>query len=835
MRLRTGEAYTRRVSTQDQIEIGANPVAPGRAAGRDILAGLNAGQFAAASHAGGPLLIVAGPGSGKTRVMAHRVAYLIGHENVPPWRILAVTFTNKAARELRERCERLVSGSAGRLQVFTFHGFCARVLRQDGEHAGLKPGFTIYDDDDQTRTMKRILEDLQVDTKQTTAASVLHRISDAKNRMMGPEMFAERIETYKDEVVARAYSRYQAVLFKANAVDFDDLLLKVFMLLSEHPDVLVKWQDRYRYFLIDEFQDTNPLQFEVARLLASRDRNICVVGDPDQSIYSWRHADPTNLHEFLRVWPDAKVVTLDQSYRSSQTILSAADAVISKNSGRLEKNLWTENPKGLPVAVAEAYDEDEEARLVLDEAQRLVEKEGIPRREIAVMYRINAQSRAMEVACNRQGVPYRLVGGVKFYERAEVKDVLAYLRAVSNPADDAALDRIINTPSRGISERTVSELRRASIVNNMTMLEVVFASQDEAGAGRGPLSMDLQARALKAVGMFGDLMKRLIEQSLVLQPTELIDLVLERTGYLKLLKDDQEKGEERTENVRELRGTAEQFTESQGGADPRENLAAFLENVALVSDVDDMDKPGRRRTPSPLQGEGQGVGRTLASAIPSPSQGEGEGEVRASLPDPITLITMHQAKGLEFDAVFIVGMEEGLLPHSRSLEDPAQLQEERRICYVGMTRARKRLYLLHAFQRSFRGSRMASEPSRFLAEIPASLVSKRAIRNMGRRGNIMPDPVAAKHAASVPAPRIVSKAKLALSAGDRVRHGLFGDGVVVSAREVGDDVEVTVAFAGKGVKKLLLSFAPLEKVSVTKRDDPANPLPEVAEPGLDGP
>lgn len=789
-----------------------------RARGRDILAGLNPGQLAAASHAGGPLLIVAGPGSGKTRVMAHRVAYLIGHENVPPWRILAVTFTNKAARELKERCEKLASGSAGQLQVFTFHGFCARVLRQDGEFLGLKPEFTIYDVDDQTRTMKRILEDLQVDTKQTTPSSVLNRISDAKNRMMSPEMFAERTDTYKDEVVARAYSRYQAALFNANAVDFDDLLLKVFTLLNEHPDVLVKWQDRYRYFLIDEFQDTNPLQFEVARLLASRERNICVVGDPDQSIYSWRHADPTNLHEFLRVWPDAKVVTLDQSYRSSQTILAAADAVISKNSGRLEKNLWTENGKGMPVALAEAYDEDEEARLVLDEAQRLVEKEGIPRREIAVMYRINAQSRAMEVACNRQGVPYRLVGGVKFYERAEVRDVLAYLRLVSNPADAAALDRIINTPSRGISERTVAELRRTSIVNNLTMLEAVFASQDEAGAGRGPLNMDLPARALKAVGMFGDLMKRLIEQSLVLQPTELIDLALDRTGYLTLLKDDQEKGEERTENVRELRGTAEQFTESQGGADPRENLASFLENVALVSDVDGMDRPGRRR-----------VGVDPTTSVLSPSDGE------ISKSDPITLITLHQAKGLEFDAVFIVGMEEGLLPHSRSLEDPAQLQEERRICYVGMTRARKRLYLLNAFQRSFRGSRMASSPSRFLAEIPGALVSRRVVRNMGRQGNVLPDPVAVKHAASIPAPKVMSKPKLALASGDRVRHAMFGDGVVVSAREVRDDIEATVAFAGKGVKKLLLSFAPLEKVSVVKRDDPHNPLPEVAEPGLDGP
>ena len=771
-------------------------------------------------------MIVAGPGSGKTRVMAHRVAYLIGQEGVAPWCILAVTFTNKAARELRERCERLVPGSAGRLQVFTFHGFCARVLRRDGERVGLNPGFTIYDEDDQARTMKRVLEDLQVDTKQIKPSGVLARISDAKNLMVGPETFAERTETYRDEVDARAYARYQAALYKANAVDFDDLLLKVFLLFSEHPDVLSKYQDRYRHLLVDEFQDTNPLQFEVARFLAASHRNICVVGDPDQSIYSWRHADPTNLHEFLRVWPDAKVVTLDQSYRSTQTILSAADAVISNNQDRLKKDLWTANVQGAPVAVAEAYDEDEEARLVLDEIQRLVEKDGISRREIAVMYRINAQSRAMEVACNRQGVGYRLVGGVKFYDRAEVKDVLAYLRLVSNPADDAALDRIINAPSRGISERTVAELRRAAFSTNSTMLDIVFASQDEAGAGRGPLTLELGARALNALSAFGDLAKRLIEQSMVLQPTELIDLVLERTGYLRMLKDDAERGGERIENLAELRGTADQFAEAQAGTDPRENLAAFLENVALVSDVDEMDRQTGTPRPPPES---------------SPSEGEEKrGELHSSQReeqrrDPITLITLHQAKGLEFDAVFIIGMEEGLLPHSRSLEDPSQLQEERRLCYVGMTRARKRLYLLHAFQRSFRGSRMASEPSRFMTEIPQALISARVMRNLGRRGGIVPDPVAVKRAATMPGPKVTSKPKLALSPGDRVRHQLFGDGVVVSAKDGRDDVEVTVAFAGKGVKKLLLSFAPLEKVSVAERNDPSNPAPQVAEPELDGP
>ncbi len=805
------------------------------------LAGLNPRQREAAAYVSSPLLIVAGPGSGKTRVMAHRVAYLIGHEGVAPWRILAVTFTNKAARELRERCERLVGGEeveshpspqpspargegvkgelspaerggderGGRrriaLQVFTFHGFCARVLRQDGERVGLKSGFTIYDDDDQERVMKRVLEDLDADKKQFPPIGVLHAISDAKNRMLGPEQVIARVQSYRDEVIARAYPRYEAALAKANAADFDDLLLKVFHLFQGHPDALARFQDRYQHLLVDEFQDTNPLQFEVARMLAARHRNICVVGDPDQSIYSWRHADPTNLHEFLRVFPDAKVVTLDQSYRSTQTILSAADAVITNNAGRLDKKLWTENPQGAQVALAEAYDEDEEARLVLDEVDRLVAKDGINPRDVAVMYRINAQSRALEVACNRRGLPYRLVGGLKFYDRAEVKDVLAYLRMASNPADDSAVERIINTPPRGISERTVSELRRAAIAPNVPLLDMVFSLQERGGQA----SPVLQPRAAGAVAAFADLAKRLIEQSMTLQPADLIDLVLDRSGYLQSLRDDEDRGDERTENVRELRGTAELFAFDQPGADPRQALAAFLENVALVSDVDLMDSPVRANSPS--YGEGQSAGERANWA---PRQARGDAQA------PITFITLHQAKGLEFDAVFIIGMEEGLLPHSRSLESEQDLQEERRICYVGMTRARRRLYLLHAFQRSFRGSRMPSAPSRFLAEIPPALLSVRSIRNTGRRANLVPDPMAVKRAAEVPAARVMSRPKLALSPGDRVRHELFGDGVVVSAKEVRGDTEVTVAFAGKGVKRLMLAFAPLERVSSPKGAGP---------------
>ena len=428
----------------------------------NILDGLSPRQREAVQHENGPLLIVAGPGSGKTRVMAHRVAHLITERDVAPWRILAVTFTNKAARELRERCNSLVPESADALQVRTFHSFCAQVLRTFPESAGLEPGYSIYDDDDQARTVRRVLDDLEIDQKQFPPRTLMGAISDAKNRMIGPDVFASTTESYREEVAARVYERYEATLKAANSVDFDDLLLKVFLMLEGNADLREQYQDRYEYLLVDEFQDTNPLQFHIARLLSGSHRNICVVGDPDQSIYSWRNADPSNLVDFQSTYADATVVTLDQSYRSTQLILEAADAVIANNETRLEKHLWTDNDRGRPVALAEAYDEREEARIVLDEVEKLFDTEGVPRGEMAVMYRINAQSRAMEVACNRRGLPYRLVGGVKFYQRKEIRDTLSFLRLVNNPADDAALERIINVPARGISQRSMLELRRVA-------------------------------------------------------------------------------------------------------------------------------------------------------------------------------------------------------------------------------------------------------------------------------------------------------------------------------------------------------------------------------------
>ena len=742
----------------------------------NLLFGLSDRQRDAVTHTDGPLLIIAGPGSGKTRVMAHRVAYLIGVTGVSPWKILGVTFTNKAARELLERCERLVGLGSNELQVRTFHGFCARVLRSDGENVGLQSDFTIYDSDDQARVIRRILEDIDIDPKQFPPRSVLAVISDAKNNLQSPEQLSKRTETYRDEVMSRIYEAYEAALHRANAVDFDDLLSKTYTLLEGHPEILEKYQQRYEYLLVDEFQDTNPLQFQVARLLALKSRNICVVGDPDQSIYSWRHADPSNLTDFQSTFNETKIVTLDQSYRSTQIILEAADSVIGNNDERMEKNLWTENDRGSRITVAEAYNEEEEARLVLQATVELQEKHGIDRNEIAVMYRVNAQSRAFEVTCNREGIPYRLVGGVKFYDRKEVKDILAFLSLIANPAADAALERVINVPARGISAKSLTELRRVALVNNVPILDVILDISRVKGGDEEPAAYGctLATRALNSIATFGDLITRLIEQSMALDTTELIDLAVERTGYGAMLREDKERGEERMENLQELRASAEQFS----GSDERGQLTDFLENVALVSDVDGL-------------------------------QGGDDSEIDA---DAITLITLHQAKGLEYDAVFLVGLEDGMLPHSRSLEDPAQLEEERRLLYVGMTRARKRLYMFRAFQRRFHGQSGSQTASRFLLEIPESLVTIRDIRGHSRVADRIPDPMWTKRAASTPAPRPATRSADEFAPGEKVKHDVFGEGVVVSSSGSGSDTQVTVAFVGEGVKRLMLSFAPIERI-----------------------
>lgn len=727
----------------------------------DILEGLNQHQREAVEAIEGPVLIVAGPGTGKTRVITHHIAYLVRVCGVSPYRIAALTFTNKAAREMRDRLQRLIGTVADRLTVGTFHALCASILRREGDRIGLDRSFVIYDDDDQVTLIKRSMEELEVDPKRFAPRAIQSAISRAKSQLMDAEGYALHRESYFEEVVSRVYGRYQELLGRNGAADFDDLLLKTYQLFRDHEDVLGKYQNRYVHVLVDEFQDTNVPQYAIARQLSGKHRNIRVVGDPDQSIYSWRNADIRNILSFQRDYPEAKVVALEENYRSTKTILEAAQSLISVNQQRVEKDLWTSKDRGVPVEITEAYNEEEEAQLVVRKIEELARDHGYLKGDIAVMYRVNAQSRALEEACLRYGVPYQLVGGVKFYQRREVKDLIAYLRLLLNPADDVSLTRVINVPSRGIGQRTMDELTRWARGGEVSLYSAMEAIARKEETEEQALSA-LPARTAKALVNFYNLIASLMKDTQEMDVVQAIDLVLERTGYKRFLLEDAERGEERWENIQEFRGTAQEFRNME----PREGLASFLESVSLVTDVDTMEEKA----------------------------------------DAITLITLHQAKGLEFLVVFIVGMEEGLLPHIRSMDDPGEMEEERRLCYVGMTRAEERLYLFRAFRRSLMGSSGPNVPSRFLSDIPPKLVATPVpvLSSDVRRG-----------AGWTPGPKQapLREAKASLKTGDKVRHAKFGEGIVVSCVESGEDFEVTVAFKeNHGVKRLLLSYAPLEKV-----------------------
>ena len=756
----------------------------------EILAGLNPNQREAVETVDGPLLIVAGPGSGKTRVITHRIAYLIRVCGVRPYRIAAVTFTNKAAREMKERLfgasvEGAHSPLLGRgerdggLIVSTFHALCVRVLRRDGERLGLDRNFVIYDDSDQVELIKRSMREVDVDAKSFSPRAIQSAISAAKSKLLGVDGFGLAGESYFDEIVLRVYERYEELMASSSAVDFDDLLLKVHSLFARFPEAGERYRERLVHFMIDEFQDTNVVQYEIAKQLSQVHRNLCVVGDPDQAIYSWRNADVENILSFKRDYPEAKEIVLEENYRSTQTILDAASKLIATNTQRLEKELWTQNGRGVPIVVREGYDEKEEAQLLVQDVQRLTRGEEGRRYslgDIAVAYRVNAQSRALEEACIRYGIPYQLVGGQKFYARQEVKDVIAYLRLMANPSDDVSLSRVINVPLRGIGRRTVDELTRQARDYGTSMFDVV---EDVARSKHGGGAF--AARAVHALTGFRDLIKGLSghvdstseERSLDL--VGLVDLVLTRTGYKSYLLEHAERGEERWENVEELRNSAKDFAY----LGVRDGLTAFLESVSLVSDVDGLDEK----------------------------------------PEAVTLITLHQVKGLEFPVVFIVGMEEGILPHVRSMESPSELEEERRLCYVGITRAKERLYLMRAFRRGFRGGSEPGTASRYLAEIPPELILSQREPSARARSLSWTTKVGAGEPETAPARRSAAGSAVqeptvsAVSTGDKVRHATFGEGIVMTCKPSGLDFEATVAFKeGHGVKRLLLSFAGLEKV-----------------------
>jgi DNA helicase II / ATP-dependent DNA helicase PcrA len=721
----------------------------------DILATLNPAQREAVEAIKGPVLILAGPGSGKTRVITHRVAYLVKHCGISPHNIMAVTFTNKAAREMKERLEQLLGQAVEALTLGTFHAICARILRREGKAIGLESTFVIYDEDDQLRLMKQVLEELNLDPKQYAPQALRSTIGSAKSRLISPEDYAQRVSSYFEEIVHRVYQRYQELLSQGQAVDFDDLLMKAVQLFQDHPHILNRYQSKYVHILVDEFQDTNIAQYELMRQLAGKYRNLCVVGDPDQSIYSWRFADLRNILSFEKDYPEAKVVFLEQNYRSTKTILEVASDVISANVLRKPKKLWTENEGGDPVTVIESYSAEEEAQSVVSEIEKLVGQEQIPLKDCAVMYRVNAQSRALEETFLRYGVLYKLVGGTRFYQRQEVKDIIAYLRVIRNPQDNVSLTRIINVPGRGIGQKTINTLQSWAKAHDTSLFEALKQISHNAVASEAKQS--LPPRTIQALAGFVALMANLTARSRELTLSGLVDEILEHTGYREYILN-KEDGEERWENITELRNVASEYNE----LDTEEALTAFLEKVSLVSDIDELDEKA----------------------------------------DAVTLITLHQAKGLEFSTVFIVGLEEGILPHRKSLDDPEQMEEERRLCYVGITRAKKRLFLLRSYRRSLFGGSTANPPSRFLQNISPRLINPRGLWEGS------PTPVASAY--SQPSPQ--SPSTLMLKVGDHVRHNKFGPGIVMNCSPTRDDQELTVVFEGAGVKKLLASLAPLEKI-----------------------
>ena len=725
----------------------------------DILATLNPAQKEAVEAIEGPVLILAGPGSGKTRVITHRVAYLVEVCGVSPHHIMAVTFTNKAAREMKERLQQLLGQAMEALTLGTFHAICARILRRDGKAVGLDSSFVIYDEDDQLRLVKQVLEELNLDPKQYAPQALRSAISAAKSRLFSPKDYAQRVSSYFEEIIQRVYQRYQELLGQSQGVDFDDLLMKTVQLFQDHPKILTRYQSRYIHILVDEFQDTNVAQYELMKQLAGKYRNLCVVGDPDQSIYSWRFADLRNILSFEKDYPEAKVVFLEQNYRSTKTILEVASDVISANVLRKPKKLWTENENGAPVTVIEGYNAEEEAQSVLNEIEKLVSQEQISLKDCAVMYRVNAQSRALEETFLRYGVAYKLVGGTRFYQRQEVKDIIAYLRLIHNPQDNVSLTRIINVPGRGIGQKTISTLQSWAKANDTPLFEAL--KQISRNAVAVEVKQSLSPRIVQALAGFDALMANLAAHSHELSLSGLLDEILKDTGYREyiLAKED---GEEKWENIAELRNVASEYDEFV----PTEALTSFLEKVSLVSDIDDLDE-------------------------------------RA---DAVTLITLHQAKGLEFPAVFIVGLEEGILPHRRSFDDPQEMEEERRLCYVGITRAKKRLYLLRSYRRTLFGGSTANPPSRFLHDISPHLISPRTLWEE------TPAPVAATHFGRDAWPSRRPASTLTLKVGDHVHHNKFGPGIVMNCSPTRDDQELTVVFEGAGVKKLLASLAPLEKI-----------------------
>ena len=745
----------------------------------DLMQGLNEPQQRAVACLQGPLLIVAGAGSGKTRVLTFRIANLLEH-GVPPYRILAITFTNKAAREMRERVDALIGDAAQDVWLSTFHSFCARFLRMELEHYGrYAKNFVIYDAADSKGLIRECLKELNIDEKHTAPGVVQAHISDAKNRLLDVAAFTAQATDFFAEQVAKIYALYQSKLQENNALDFDDLLMLTVELLTKNEELRAKYQKKFQYILVDEYQDTNGAQYAITKLLAAEHRNICVVGDADQSIYGWRGADMRNIMNFEKDYPEATVILLEQNYRSTKNILAAANAVIENNLTRKKKELWTDNPTGDRITIYEGATEKNEASYIVREVERLHTMFHVKYGDIAVLYRTNAQSRNIEEAFYATGVPYAMVGSVRFYDRREIKDIIAYLRVIYNPRDTLSLLRIINVPRRGLGPTSIARMMETAEEYRISLFEVITDAQ--------LLSMipKLSAKVKLALEEFAAMVFTFMGQLGTRPIHEIVEDVIETSGYAAALEEEKkEDNRDRLENLREFISVAKNFDD--GAAEGENGLADFLAQIALISDVDQTE------------------------------QSDGT----------VTLMTFHAAKGLEFPAVFMAGMEEGLFPHSRTLLDDTEIEEERRTCYVGITRAERRLYLTYARQRTIYGRTEMSRPSRFLAEIPEELVehkeadffggadlrapsniwSERSTRTERKR--YMPPPQHTAADGSVIRPN----ASAAFQAGDAVRHSKWGDGRIVAISGSGEDAELSIAFPGEGIKKFVQKYAPILKL-----------------------
>ncbi|MGY4691129.1 DNA helicase PcrA [Salibacterium sp. K-3] len=734
-----------------------------------MLNGMNPQQREAVQHTEGPLLIMAGAGSGKTRVLTHRMAYLIREKGVPPFSILAITFTNKAAREMKERAAELVGPAAEDIWMSTFHSMCVRILRRDIDRIGFNRNFSILDGSDQLSVIKQILKDQNIDSKKFDARSMLGMISSSKNVLESPEKFADRAEGPFEETAADVYKDYQRRLRSNHALDFDDLIMQTIKLFRQVPEVLSFYQRKFQYIHVDEYQDTNRAQYVLVNLLAESHRNICVVGDSDQSIYKWRGADIQNILSFEQDYEDARSILLEQNYRSTQTILKAANEVIQNNMGRKPKKLWTDNDEGARIHYFCGSDERDEAAYIVERIKEAVQSGQFDYSDAAVLYRTNAQSRIIEEMFLKSNVNYNMIGGTKFYDRKEIKDVLAYLRLVANPNDDISLTRIINVPKRGLGAATVDKITAYADAHDISM----FAALQEAD------QIGLGARPVKKLQAFAEQLGNWVQMQEYLSVTELVEELLEKTGYRDSLKEDKSlEAQSRLENIDEFMSVTKDFEKKNDDV----SLIAFLTDLALVADMNQDD----------------------------------ENEESA-----VTMMTLHSAKGLEFPLVFLVGMEEGVFPHSRSLFENEEMEEERRLAYVGITRAEKELHLTHSNMRQLYGRTQVNPMSRFIQELPEDVIDREEedkpgwMNGGGQDRGSSPFERRRQAAVSPSKGRSISAHggnQYDWKVGDKAEHGKWGTGTVVSLHGEGEDIELDIAFPTEGVKRLYAKFAPITKV-----------------------